>query len=83
MLVALDRQKLTPTERRLLDFLSDGRAHTARELIDGCLDPLSELNALHFHIHRLRLKVMDHGLVVANGRRTGYQLCRRLYDPSD
>lgn len=45
---------LTPTQRRILGLLADGRPHRRKE-IHGCLDDeLSAISSIRFHLCNLR-----------------------------
>jgi DNA-binding response OmpR family regulator len=84
MMIGLDMSEFTFTERRLLEVLSDGRIHTAAELIDKCMDELTDVSVLYVHVTNLRKKVTNRGLLLvsmANGCKEGrgYQMSRRLH----
>ncbi len=58
----------TPTEVRILNVLSDGEAHTRKELM-GCLnDELTGFGTLAVHIHGLRKKLRERGEFVVTER---------------
>lgn len=51
----------TPTQRRILNLLSDGMPHTRKE-IHKCLDDeLAALSAIKWHIMHLRTALRRHG----------------------
>lgn len=57
--------KFTPTERRILDKLSDMREHTLKELRD-CLDNKdAEVNTVYVHLMRIRGKIETQGQSIA------------------
>lgn len=80
--------EFTPTQRRILRLLSDGKPHTKEE-VKGCLgDELASMSAVYFQISRLRQKLATKGedIVYATngfGLRKAYRHVRLLHDPSD
>lgn len=76
----------TPTEKRILDLLRDGRPHHRKE-VHACLeDDLSDISAIYPHMTRLRNKLQPSGqdiLAVTTGRTTYYQQVVLLYSAND
>jgi DNA-binding response OmpR family regulator len=54
-------QEFTPTERRMLDMLSDGQGHRKEELHTCLSDELSSVETVRVHIHTLRKKLQRSG----------------------
>ena len=76
----------TPTEKRIINLLSDGRAHSREEIHELLEDELSPLSAINYHITNLRSKVKGRGLIilcVSVRRNLRYQLVRELSSPYD
>lgn len=75
-------KRLTETEQRLFDVLSDGFVHSIPELLRTCMDDDGFLKTSNIlpHISNLRRKIDSQGLVIShvmvNGR--GYQMTRRI-----
>ncbi len=57
-----DAMKLTKTEERLLNAISDGRPHKFAELMPLLDDDLASIRALQFHMSNLRTKMRQRGL---------------------
>jgi len=74
----------TPTEKRILKLLSDGRPHKRQE-VHACLeDDLSNLKSITPHISRIRVKINAVGeeiVCVARERSYYYQHVRLLHSP--
>lgn len=74
----------TPTEKRILELLSDGRPHKRQE-VHACLDDdLASLKSITPHISRIRRKINTQGeeiVCVARERSYYYQHVRLLYSP--
>lgn len=85
MLSVPPAMKLTPTERKILDVLSDGLPHTRAE-VHACLpDELGDMSNVWVHISNLRGKLRATGRDVAcvyRNRRRHYQLFRLLAGPA-
>lgn len=65
---------LTPTWQRIMDMLSDGSAHTEKEIL-GCMeDPLTKVATLRVHICAMRreLKHHAHGILTEQVNGTNY-----------
>lgn len=74
--------KLTPTEKRFLQLLSDGKPHHESELITCLHDELGNKATVRVHITSLRKKIIDKRLgIIAHrpNRRLHYQLVGLLY----
>lgn len=56
--------KLTPTEKRIVDLLSDGQAHSQQELVTCLPDELSDKAALGVHLTFLRKKLRTVGRAI-------------------
>lgn len=84
MMLGLNLEGFTKTEKKILDLLLDGRVHSMSEIISVCFDEFAISANVHPHIHHVRRKLVDKGLllnfVVTNGRERvrGYQLSRRI-----
>lgn len=48
------KPKLTPTQARIVQCLSDGRPHKKEELLALLDDPLSDITVLRVHISEIR-----------------------------
>lgn len=46
---------LSPTQRKILEVLGDGKAHTADELKDCIADPLADYSNVKPHLSHLRI----------------------------
>lgn len=74
--------KLTPTQQKLFDKLSDGEAHTVAALMEA-IDCLGDRAVLKLHLGNLRSAIYHSGYLIA-GHSAGtrgvikYQLVRRL-----
>lgn len=78
-------EKISKTQARMLEVLSDGRDHT-REELHACLDDqLSALSAIQFHIYCLRkvLKPIGQDIVCFNRRGIFYRQVRNMAHPDD
>ena len=53
-------RNFTPTELRILEVLSDGKAHPRKELIEA-IDELAEKSTLKVHLSNLRKKLLNNG----------------------
>ena len=76
----------TPTQKRMLELLSDGLPHRREELHKCLEDDLSQLNAIQPHISRIRDKIRGKGediICVYFERTIGYQHVRVLYSAND
>lgn len=56
----------TPTQRRILDLLSDGVAHTKEELVKCLWDELAGPTILNQHISNIRDKLRPQGQDIIN-----------------
>ncbi len=78
----LKEQGFTPTERRLLVVLEDGKAHPASQLMRELNDDLTEKTTLVMHISNMRAKLRARGEDVGSfldiDRKLFYQLRRRI-----
>lgn len=74
------KSKISPTEQKLLDILSDGHPHSIASL-KQCLsdEELSSVNSLQFHISNMRKILLPQGRDIV-ARDGGYRLMRTLYD---
>ena len=77
--------KLTPTQQRLYDVLSDGKAHTFAEMFACIDDELSSRDNLHTHVTYLRrkLRTISQEIVVRELPGGPYWILTRLIDPLD
>jgi len=55
-------ERLSPTQRRLLEVLLDGESHYRRELIRCLYDPNSGAESLKVHLSQLRSRIRPYGL---------------------
>jgi len=81
--MTMDHNGFSPTQRRMLEVLSDGQPHAKSELHKAC-GPCSEKTVV-VHIFNLRKKLQRHGHDVAC-RRVRSRWCYqhvRLLAPSD
>lgn len=72
-----DLPPLTPTQRRLVEVLNDGRRHTPEELRTCIDDELSHKRNLNVHIYWLRKQLNSVGRDVvyeSSALGTGYRL---------
>lgn len=53
--------KFTPTQRRMLTILADGKAHTRQELFACLSDDMADLSAIKWHLSKLREKLRPMG----------------------
>ncbi len=65
--VAIDLTRFTPTERRIVSLLSDGYAHTAKELFGLLDDELAGRTAVAVHVCNIRSKLPPHLSVLSHG----------------
>lgn len=71
----------TPTEKRIIDLLSDGLPHTRDEVFKCLWDDQSNLDAIKGHLSRMRDKAPHLDIVCTlHHRRICYRLVRRLRD---
>jgi predicted Zn-ribbon and HTH transcriptional regulator len=73
----------TPTERALMEVISDGKPHELEELRE-LIDELSEKQAVYFHMCNLRKKLerIGQSIVMVRKRKISYyQLIRILATP--
>lgn len=63
----------TPTERRMLAVLSDGRPHTTEELMACLYDELSERSAVKAMVFKLRRKLRAIGHDIVNTQPKGFR----------
>ena len=77
--------KLTPTQKRVLTVLADGKKHPRQELFDALGDPELCLSNLSMHLSAIRkvLKITSEDIVVSqesngDGRHTFYTWVRIL-----
>lgn len=71
--------KLSPTQRKLWDVLSDGKLHSSEELLKYMPDELMNKNCLRTHITYLRYKLKSAKLMIncqVVDSLTHYQLLR-------
>lgn len=74
-------EKLTPTQQRIYDYLSDGLPHPRKELQTCLADELSSLSALRFHLSLLRKKIAHKGedvICEIRAYRISYRLVKLL-----
>lgn len=64
----------TPLERKLVEKLADGKAHTVEEMMKW--DEHSETHALNVHIHRIRRKIEYSNYRVYSGTEKGKMIYR-------
>lgn len=50
----------TPTQKRIIAVLSDGKRHERKEVLESLGDSQAGYNNLHYHIHKLR-RVLEEG----------------------
>jgi DNA-binding response OmpR family regulator len=76
----------TPTQQRIIDKLSDGQAHSFKEML-GCLrDELDDTNCLNTHISHIRRKIRPQGQDIICQRLDGvshYRLIRLMASSYD
>lgn len=72
------KKPYTPTEKRIMDLLSDGMAHPVPIILERCFeDELTTASSLRVHITNLRDKIPNgYDIVSRNG---SYRLIR--YNP--
>jgi len=65
----------TPTEKRIMDLLSDGERHARAEVHSLINDELSDLNNMRLHILNLRKKLPEGEAVLCeiSGYKTFYR----------
>lgn len=69
--------RFSPTERVMMDILSDGQPHT-REELHGCLqDDMQPLKKVRQWMTKLRKKLRPHGQTIRTERTDGL-VCYRL-----
>jgi hypothetical protein len=80
----------TPTQVRIMDLLSDGKPHTAKEMHKLLDDDLADISGVRVHICELRKVLHKQGMSIRtevhiNGecRVASYCLVRRLHSPND
>lgn len=74
----MEEQKLTPTQSRMLNILSDGLPHS-REELHACLnDDLGELSNIQPHISLLRKSLRRHGQEIECVNRAGNWFYRHV-----
>lgn len=80
MIVATKKHRsFTPTQRRLLQVLADGKPHTAAELFACLPDDLGEVTNVRSHLTELRKRLRGKGQEIACelvGRQAFYTLVR-------
>lgn len=85
-IAGIDIQRLTRVQRKLLQTLSDGSAHTREELLKTCLsDDLGDLSNVNVAICQLRKRLPAGYLIVyvsLGHWRKGFQLVRHIRDVS-
>lgn len=71
---------LTPTEKRIVQALSDGDNHTREELLKCLDDEMATDIAFYAHVQRLRTKLRNagHDVVSVNVRGPKYRMVRLL-----
>ena len=78
----IDKEKLTPTELKIINLLEDGLHHTVKELIVLLPDELGETINVSLHMSNIRKKLNDGFLILfvtPNGRANGgYRLVRSV-----
>jgi len=77
--------KFTPTEKKMLEILSDGRPHRRKEL-HACCGPSSERGTVYRHVSSIRTKLKPKGeniVCVLLNRSVHYQHVRLLQSPYD
>ena len=80
-----DPHHFTPTERKFLDMLGDGRWHSFAELHTCLFDDLRKKYAVSNRMTSLRIKLRSQGLSILHERRgedSGFRLVR-LLSPAD
>jgi hypothetical protein len=71
----------TPTQRRMLRLLADGRPHPRAELKACLVDELGDWNNVQFHISRIRKRLRPKGqdiLCVVANQQISYRHVRLL-----
>lgn len=74
----------TPTQRAIMQVLSDGRPHHKSELMQCLNDELSSPSAIFPHISLIRTKLRRRGekiILIKDGKECFYQLRRVLASP--
>ena len=66
----------TPTQKRILEALSDGLAHPKAELATYLWDDQGAVSNVQVHISNMRKKLRDRGEYIICELR-GYQICYR------
>lgn len=79
-MVKIRTARLTPTETRIFDLLSDGERHSRKEVHCQINDELSRYVTFQMHVSNLRRKLpAGYGIVcVIHKRQHWYQLVRFL-----
>jgi len=74
--------KLTPTEQRIYEMLSDGRLHKRSELMTCLADALASRQTFNVHMSYLRRKLPKGFMIdcVLRDRTLHYRLARFLHD---
>ena len=65
MIVATKRRSYTPTQRKLLSILADGKPHTVAELFTCLPDDLGEATNVRSHLTGLRKRLRGEGRDIA------------------
>lgn len=73
--VAIDLTRFTPTERRIMTLLSDGYAHTSKELFGLLDDELAGRTAVAAHVSKIRDKLPSHLGINSNGSNGTLRYC--------
>ena len=80
------RPTFTPTQQRIVDLLSDGRAHTREEVQKCLVDELGPVENIRPHLTSLRKILRPHGKDIACqllNRKSYYVLVRVLASAVD
>jgi DNA-binding winged helix-turn-helix (wHTH) protein len=81
------RLKFTPTQQRIINLLSDGKAHDKYELLEKCMeDELASVGTLAVHICNIRKQLHTIGediLCVFVQRKYAYRHVRLINSPHD
>ena len=74
----------TPTQKSILEILSDGKMHRREEFKQCLSDDLAPITAIHYHISTLRAKIRGIGeniMFIRDGKQSYYQIRRTLGSP--
>ncbi len=82
----MNQNNFTPTQKDILNVLSDGRPHLRQELIDCLDDPLADRLTLKPVLYRLRKKLRPKGQdikAVLQNMRVHYMHVRLLHSSNE